>query len=95
MKPIFSTNQSQWIIKGFLSASLLTGILLSFPSLGPLEAAQAATDQVSATETDQFRQIPQPIGLKVGVAAAGLSLVGLELWWFLFDKAIKDIRDYD
>lgn len=33
-----------------------------------------------------FPRIQQPLGLKVGVTLAGLSLVGLDLWWFLFSK---------
>ncbi|TAG96035.1 MAG: hypothetical protein EAZ09_03990 [Oscillatoriales cyanobacterium] len=38
------------------------------------------------TSTTQFRSIEQPLSLKVGVTAGGLTLIGLELWWFLFSK---------
>jgi plastocyanin domain-containing protein len=38
---------------------------------------------VHSEQSSQFRQIEQPLGLKVGVAIAGLALIGLELWWFL------------
>ena len=37
-------------------------------------------------QTTQFRQIEQPLGLKVGVTAGGLALIGLELWWFIGSK---------
>ncbi|MBD0387053.1 MAG: hypothetical protein ICV54_11155 [Nostoc sp. C3-bin3] len=40
----------------------------------------------SSEQTSQFHRIEQPLGLKVGVAIAGLALVGLELWWFLLYK---------
>jgi plastocyanin domain-containing protein len=40
----------------------------------------------SANSTAQFRHIEQPLSLKIGVTAGGLTLMGLELWWFLFSK---------
>ena len=41
----------------------------------------------STTEKNvQFRQINQPLGLKMGVTLGGLGLIGLELWWFMFSK---------
>lgn len=40
----------------------------------------------SANSTAQFRHIEQPLSLKIGVTAGGLTLIGLELWWFLFSK---------
>ncbi|BAY75174.1 hypothetical protein NIES25_15920 [Nostoc linckia NIES-25] len=39
---------------------------------------------VHSEQSSQFNHIEQPLGLKVGVAIAGLALIGLELWWFLF-----------
>ena len=33
-----------------------------------------------------FRQIEQPLALKVGVVLGGLTLIGAELWWFLGRK---------
>ncbi|MEH1806533.1 hypothetical protein [Nostoc sp.] len=41
----------------------------------------------SSEQTSQFQRIEQPLGLKVGVAIAGLALIGLELWWFLLYKS--------
>lgn len=41
----------------------------------------------SSTERNvQFRQIEQPLGLKLGVTLGGVALIGLELWWFMFSK---------
>ncbi|MGA9382528.1 MAG: hypothetical protein WBV73_27525 [Phormidium sp.] len=41
----------------------------------------------SGTENNvPFRQIEQPLGLKIGVTLGGLGLIGLELWWFMFSK---------
>lgn len=66
-------NNNKWLLSGLLSASLLL-------------VPHTAKAQISQADTSEFRQIEQPIGLKVGVAAAGLGLMGLELWWFLFSK---------
>jgi plastocyanin domain-containing protein len=38
------------------------------------------------TSTSEFRRIDRPLGLKGVVTAAGLGLIGLELWWFLGSK---------
>lgn len=38
------------------------------------------------TQINQFRQIEQPLPLKVAVTLGGLSLISLELWWFIFSK---------
>lgn len=37
-------------------------------------------------QTSQFQKIEQPVGLKIAVALGGLSLIGAELWWFMFSK---------
>ncbi len=39
----------------------------------------------SATK-GEFERIEQPLGVKLAVAAGGLFLIGLELWWFLLSK---------
>ena len=49
--------------------------------------AEAASAQLTGVDTESFRQIEQPIGLKAGITAAGVTLMGFELWWFLFSKA--------
>lgn len=40
----------------------------------------------SSEQTNKFRRIEQPLGLKVGVTLGGIALIGLELWWFLLSK---------
>jgi plastocyanin domain-containing protein len=45
-----------------------------------------ATAQMPMDASSQFQRIEQPIALKMGVAAGGLVLIGLELWWFLGSK---------
>ena len=59
------------------------GIMLAIAS--GVRANQTST--YHANSTAEFRKIEQPLGLKVGVTIGGLTLIGLELWWFLFSKA--------
>ncbi|MBW4427972.1 MAG: hypothetical protein KME50_26905 [Nostoc desertorum CM1-VF14] len=61
----------------------LTALMLLTGSSGVTLAEMPAH---SSEQTSQFHRIEQPLGLKVGVAIAGLALVGLELWWFLLYK---------
>ncbi len=61
--------------------SLLVASLLSLSLF-----SGSANARMPATDTGEFRFINQPLGLKVGVSAAGLGLIGLELWWFLLSK---------
>ncbi|MEG4270699.1 MULTISPECIES: hypothetical protein [unclassified Microcoleus] len=52
-------------------------------------ASGVRANQISippANSTAQFPHIEQPLSLKIGVTAGGLTLIGLELWWFLFSK---------
>ena len=66
-------------------------ILGSLGSLGIMLSITSGVraNQISippANSTAQFRQVEQPLSLKIGVTAGGLTLIGLELWWFLFSK---------
>ncbi|MEG4342396.1 hypothetical protein QUB70_03790 [Microcoleus sp. A003_D6] len=66
-------------------------ILGSLGSLGIIIgiASGVRANQISihhSNSTAQFRHIEQPLSLKIGVTAGGLTLIGLELWWFLFSK---------
>ncbi|AFY45836.1 hypothetical protein [Nostoc sp. PCC 7107] len=36
--------------------------------------------------TNQFQRLNQPLENKVAVTLGGLSLIGLQLWWFLLSK---------
>ncbi|PZO53777.1 MAG: hypothetical protein DCF15_12480 [Phormidesmis priestleyi] len=68
-----SLKSKKWLLSGLLTTSLL---------LSP----HPAKAQISEADTSEFHQIEQPIGLKLAVAVAGLGLIGLELWWFLFSQ---------
>jgi plastocyanin domain-containing protein len=45
----------------------------------PMQMPHSAPDRA-------FRQIEQPLPVKVGVILGGLALIGAELWWFLGRK---------
>ena len=62
--------RNRWLLVSLLSVSLLF--------TQPAKAQSA--------NTDEFRSIEQPLSLKIGVAAVGAGLVGLELWWFLASR---------
>ncbi|MHC5861055.1 hypothetical protein [Nostoc sp.] len=66
-----------------LWGSLTALVLLT----GTSNVAFAEIPAHSSEQTSQFQRIEQPLGLKVGVAIAGLALIGLELWWFLLYKS--------
>ncbi len=66
--------KGSWLLGSLLSTGLLFGI------------APTAQAQIAEPDTNEFRRIEQPLGLKTGIAAAGAGLIGLELWWFLLSK---------
>jgi plastocyanin domain-containing protein len=57
-------------------------VLLLVFSVSPAKASTAK----ARMPTNQFRQIEQPFGLKLGITLGGVALIGLELWWFLVSK---------
>ncbi|MEC4986705.1 MAG: hypothetical protein SAJ37_23730 [Oscillatoria sp. PMC 1068.18] len=68
---------------------------------GGISVAQNSSHQFDINETDtkilisqaetneKFHFIAQPLWLKGTVTLAGISLIGLEVWWFLFSKNQK------
>ncbi|MEH2156742.1 hypothetical protein [Nostoc sp.] len=70
-------------IQKTLWGSLTALVLLT----GTSNVAFAEMPAHSSEQTSQFQRIEQPLGLKVGVAIAGLALIGVELWWFLLYKS--------
>lgn len=62
-------------------------IVGTFVSLGFLLGISSgvATTQMPE-QTNRFRRIEQPIGLKTAVTLGGLGLIGVELWWFIFSR---------
>ena len=66
--------KGKWLLGSLLGISILFG------------TAPVTRAQVAEPDTSEFRRIEQPLGLKIGVVAAGAGLIGLELWWFLFSR---------
>ncbi|WP_100898970.1 hypothetical protein [Nostoc flagelliforme] len=69
--------------KKMLWGSLTALVLLA----GTSGVALAEMPAHSPEQNSEFHRIEQPLGLKVGVAIAGLALIGLEFWWFLLYKS--------
>ncbi len=66
-------------------AAIMVGTMLSLAQMGgesPMQMPGSSSDR-------SFRQIEQPLPVKVGVVLCGLTLVGAELWWFLGRKQQK------
>ena len=71
-----------------LSTSRIWGSLAGVGLLLGITSNVVAQIPVKPSEpTTQFRQIEQPLGLKVGITLGGVALIGLELWWFLLNKS--------
>lgn len=71
------------------SKKMLWGSLASLVLLTGTSTVALAEMPVHSEQNSQFQHIEQPLGLKIGVAIAGLALIGLELWWFLLSPADK------
>jgi plastocyanin domain-containing protein len=71
-------------------AAISLGAMLSLAQMGgvdPLQMQPSASDRSHGVSNgESFRQIEQPLPVKVGVVLGGLTLVGAELWWFLGRK---------
>jgi plastocyanin domain-containing protein len=59
--------------------AILVGIIISIFPMGESEMLHSPTNK-------SFRQIEQPLPVKIAVVFGGLTLVGAELWWFLGRK---------
>ncbi|HAN75875.1 MAG TPA: hypothetical protein DCQ51_01805 [Planktothrix sp. UBA8407] len=61
-----------------------SGILLSIliANSAPIQAMETHAEP----SNNQFRTIEQPLSTKMVVTAGGLTLIGLELWWFFLSK---------
>jgi plastocyanin domain-containing protein len=60
-------------------AAILVGTIISIFPMGESEMPHSPTNK-------SFRQIEQPLPIKIGVVLGGLTLAGAELWWFLGRK---------
>ncbi|MDZ8241324.1 MAG: hypothetical protein RMZ69_29915 [Nostoc sp. ChiQUE01a] len=65
------------------SKKILWGSLAALFLLTGTSAVALAEMPVHSEQNSQFHHVEQPLSLKIGVAIAGLALIGLELWWFL------------
>ncbi len=67
-----------------LSNSQIWGSLAGLGMLlGMASGSKAVTAAHTSVHTNQFRQIEQNDGVKIGVTVGGIALIGLELWWFI------------
>lgn len=64
--------------------SSLAGIGLLLGTASGIAATEMEMDH--SPSGGEFERIEQPLEVKLGVAAGGLFLIGLELWWFLLSK---------
>ncbi|MGI0483786.1 hypothetical protein ACN4EK_00035 [Pantanalinema rosaneae CENA516] len=58
-------------------------VLLGITSSGAI--AQMSHEMPSTEPTGEFHRIDQPLWVKGAVTVGGLGLIGLELWWFVFN----------
>ncbi|MCG5057359.1 MAG: cupredoxin domain-containing protein [Limnoraphis sp. WC205] len=64
---------------GYYFSQILLSLILA-------NSVQAASSESHSQTTEKFHKIQQPIPVKIAVTAAGLGLIGLEIWWFMFSK---------
>lgn len=63
------------------------GVSIGLTAGGAIAQSWRQHPQPATTEqTSEFQRIEQPLSSKIAVTVGGLSLIGLELWWFLFSK---------
>ena len=72
------------LFKTYKFGTYFIGIILAISIAYPVTANPTTSQNKSST---QFRQIEQPLPIKLAVTAAGLGLIGLELWWFMLSQA--------
>ncbi len=80
------TQSRKTIVANLAGIGLVMGLVPSIALLPGTDANAQMPTAPPAAEHTRFRRLEQPLGLKIGVVAGGVALVGLELWWFLFSK---------
>ncbi len=60
--------------------------LSAIPAGDAAETTMNGMNPHTAAQSNQFQRIDQPLGNKIAVTLGGFSLIGLELWWFLWSK---------
>lgn len=61
-------------------------LLLGLATGTPAQGNQDPMTNPARVHPGQFQPIDQPLWSKVAVTGVGLSLIGLELWWFLLSQ---------
>jgi plastocyanin domain-containing protein len=69
---------------GILGNLISIGALLSM-----LLAAAGSAPAMLPAQITSFHRIEQPLDLKLAVTAIGITLIGLQLWWFDFWRTFK------
>ena len=62
------------------------GLLSIFLNHKTIAQPYQTNHTLAISTATEFKQIPQPLWLKVIVTASGLGLIGLETWWFILSK---------
>jgi plastocyanin domain-containing protein len=62
------------------------GLSIGIATNSTIAQIHQRTHPTETSSTSEFQRIEQPLWLKGAVTAAGLGLIGLELWWFLGSK---------
>lgn len=62
------------------------GLSLGVATSSTIAQIHDPTHPAETSPTSKFQRLEQPLWVKGTVAAAGLGLIGLELWWFLGSK---------
>jgi plastocyanin domain-containing protein len=65
---------------------LTAGVSLPHSTNWNASAAVAQSLQQHQQQPPEFQRVEQPLVNKIAVTIGGLSLIGLELWWFLGSK---------
>lgn len=71
----------QAVLGSMATVSVLLGI-----TSGDAIAQMIHAETPSIEQPGTFQQIEQPLWVKAAVTTGGMSLIGLELWWFRFSK---------
>ena len=69
-----------------MGGMVMVSLQMGTPSSAIASAPHSPMPTHSPPQSSQFQTIEQPFWVKAIVTAGGLSLIGLELWWFLFNK---------
>lgn len=67
-----------------INLSKITATIVGLWLIFGTATTTVAVAKTTPSNHSNFRQIEQPLPLKLIVTLGGIGLMGLELWWFLF-----------